>query len=131
MGRTIAVDDFARRQWGADYKGLVIKGMSEEAVEEKVNKIFTANPDSLKDGYAPFCKHLFVPNFLEGALVEAVPITEDNKHHLRTEYQARKPGELPVLVRWFPIGTVEAPPATHLDLIREALSFLLPGLDQI
>jgi hypothetical protein len=115
----IVVDDFARRQWKEDYKGLVIKGMSEDALEEKVNELFQKDSGALKDGYAPFCKHLFVPNFLEGALVDAVPITDDNMHKLRTEYQARKPGELAVLTRWFPLGEVQAPPATHLDLIRE------------
>jgi hypothetical protein len=122
-GRMIVVDDFARRQWKEDYKGLVIKGMSEEALEEKVNELFQKDPGALKDGYAPFCKHLFVPNFLEGALVDAVPITDDNIHKLRTEYQARKPGELAVLTRWFPLGEVQAPPATHLDLIRERTPF--------
>ena len=116
-GRTIAIDDFLRRQWKDDYKGLVIRGMTEEQLEARVNEIFDKDPTALKDGYAPFCKHLFVPNFLEGALVDAVPITKDNEHLLRSEYQARKPEELPVLGRWFPLGSVTAPQATHLDLI--------------
>jgi len=115
-GKMIAVDDFARRQWASDYKGLVIK-MSEEEVEKRVNEIINKDPSALKDGYAPFCKHLFVENFLPGAKVEAVPITAENEHNLRSEYQARKEGELAVLQRWFPVGTVDLPDATHLDLI--------------
>eukprot|EP00284_Hemiselmis_tepida_P000058 CAMPEP_0174944514 /NCGR_PEP_ID=MMETSP1355-20121228/79345_1 /TAXON_ID=464990 /ORGANISM="Hemiselmis tepida, Strain CCMP443" /LENGTH=203 /DNA_ID=CAMNT_0016191827 /DNA_START=16 /DNA_END=627 /DNA_ORIENTATION=+ len=114
--KMIALDDFARRQWSSDYKGLVIQ-MSEEEVERRVNEMCGGDESKLKEGYAPFCKHLFVPNFLPGARVEAVPITPDNEHLLRSEYQARKEGELAVLQRWFPIGSVEAPEATHLDLI--------------
>lgn len=29
----------------------------------------------LAEGYAPFCKHVFVPNFIEGTKVGAVAIT--------------------------------------------------------
>ena len=39
--------------------------------------------------YAPFCKHLFVPCFLPDAVVEAVPITPDNRHLLRSDYEVR------------------------------------------
>ena len=38
----------------------------------------------------------FVPCFLPGAKAEAVPITDDNRHLLRSEYQARTADELPV-----------------------------------
>ena len=31
----------------------------------------------------------------------AIPITDDNRHLLRSAYEARTPAELPVLVRWF------------------------------
>ena len=114
--RALRLDSFAKRQWSAEYKGLVIK-MPMEELEAKVNELYWRNPEALQDGYAPFCKHLFVPCFLEGARSEAVPITDDNKALLQSEYQARTEQELPVLVRWFPVGSVEAPPATHLDLI--------------
>ena len=33
----------------------------------------------LVDGYAPFCKHLFVPNFC-GAAVQNLEITDQNRH---------------------------------------------------
>lgn len=37
----------------------------------------------LVDGYAPFCKHIFVPNFT-GAPVGALPITDANRHLLQS-----------------------------------------------
>lgn len=115
--RIIALDAFARRQFKPDYKGLIIKGISEEELETKVNELYHQNPAGLKDGYAPFCKHLFVPCFLPDAVVEAVAITPENQQLLRSDYEARKPEELPVLVRWFPKELVKATPATYLDLI--------------
>lgn len=39
----------------------------------------------LKDGYAPFCKHLFVENFTETVL-PLVKITPANQHLLRSVY---------------------------------------------
>ena len=36
--------------------------------EKKVNEYFESGSTPLVDGYAPFCKHLFVPNFA-GSLV--------------------------------------------------------------
>lgn len=51
------------------------------------------------DGYAPFCKHIFVPNFV-GAKLGALPIKDTNRHLLRCGYSRRRPEELPVLTRW-------------------------------
>ena len=33
----------------------------------RVNEFYLANKENggLKDGYAPFCKHLFIPNFTD------------------------------------------------------------------
>jgi hypothetical protein len=47
--------------------------------------------------YAPFCKHLFVPCFLPDATVEAVPITPENRHLLRSDYEV--PRNPPPLAR--------------------------------
>lgn len=82
--RALRLEGFAKRQWNADYKGLVIQ-MPMEELEAKVNELYWQNPAALQDGYAPFCKHLFVPCFLEGACAEAVPITDDNKQQLLSE----------------------------------------------
>lgn len=36
--------------------------MSKDEFMNKLNEIYLKEPN-LIDGYAPFCKHLFVPNF--------------------------------------------------------------------
>lgn len=50
------------------------------------------------DGYAPFCKHIFVHNFV-GARLGAMQITDANRHLLQCGYSRRRPEELPVLAR--------------------------------
>ncbi|EDO07734.2 hypothetical protein BBOV_III001670 [Babesia bovis T2Bo] len=72
----------------------------------------------LTDGYAPFCKHLFVENFTD-VTAGYLPITNENIHLLRSGYVARTKTELPVLSRWFPKSTVEKElvRASYLDVI--------------
>ena len=70
----------------------------------------------LKDGYAPFCKHLFVPNFTP-AILSYAEITPENESLLKTKYEARREGELPVLVRFFPEGSFKPKVAEYLDII--------------
>lgn len=71
----------------------------------------SAAPSQVKlvDGYAPFCKHLFIPNFTP-ARGSCLEITSENEHLLRSGYEARTEQELPVLVRWFPADSVQEPP---------------------
>jgi hypothetical protein len=90
--------------------------------ENIVNQRFQAS--LLKDGYAPFCKHLFVENDFTNAVPNVLKITPENEHLLRSEYQARNERELPVLTRYFPASSVdtctssiEIPKAKYLDLI--------------
>ena len=52
----------------------------------------------LVDGYAPFCKHLFVPNFV-GATLNSLQIDDSNRHLLVSGYSKRRPEELAVLTR--------------------------------
>ena len=54
---------------------------------------------ALVPGYAPFCKHIFVPNFV-GAKLGALPITDSNRRHLQCGYSRRRPEELAVLTRF-------------------------------
>jgi len=70
----------------------------------------------LLDGYAPFCKHLFVPNFTSTKSA-FVKITEENRPFIVSEYKARRPDELPVLTRWLPRQKVKVTKAKYLDLI--------------
>lgn len=73
--------------------------------------------DILIDGYAPFCKHIFMPNFCQ-ASATSLPITEENEGLLKTKYEARTEKELAVLVRYFPKEKIKTKPvAKYLDLI--------------
>ena len=57
------------------------------------------------DGYASFCKHIFVRNFV-GARLGAMQITDANRHLLQCGYSRRRPEELPVLTRCLPWKSV-------------------------
>ena len=56
---------------------------------------------NLVDGYAPSCKHIFIPNDFTNAQVNVLPITAENQSALRTSYERRNELELPVLTRFF------------------------------
>ena len=77
-----------------------------------------ANPYSgyWAPGYAPFCRHLFVPNFTD-ARMGVHEITPENRHLLQSDYVARRDGELPILTRWFNSADVEPAECSWLDII--------------
>lgn len=71
-----------------------------------------------------FVRHIIVRNFTD-AMSGVAEITDANRHHLRSEHRARHEGELAVLTRWFPEGTVEVEEAEWLHLVlysREQLA---------
>lgn len=123
----IVLDDFAKRQFICDefgddtYAGTKIPVPANDFMARVHAHVRTHSPrthELLVDGYAPFCKHVFIPNFDDRIVDPAVRITPDNEHLLRTCYDARTPDELPVLIRYFPAdGDVKPAPATFLDLI--------------
>lgn len=119
--KSLVVDPFCFRQFAENeqsqqYLGTVFS-LSVSDFEKIVNERYDER--LLLDGYAPFCKHLFVKNDFTDAQVNVLPITPDNEHNLRTEYQARNEKELPVLSRYFPKKLVgdNLPVAKYLDLI--------------
>ena len=75
--RTFVVDPFCARQFDEASKKTPFISMSIEDFEAKVNEMAGVEP-TLHDGYAPFCKHLFVENFV-GATVNVLPITPENE----------------------------------------------------
>ena len=82
--------------------------------EEIVNARFV-DESHLKDGYAPFCKHLFLENDFTEAKVNVLPLTKENEGLVRTEYHARNEKELPILQRFIPlelVGGEESLPGT-------------------
>lgn len=71
---------------------------------DKINELYhdKSNNIELKEGYAPFCKHLFVPNFIGDSLkCQIIEINDKNEKYLKTDYVQRREEELPVLMRWF------------------------------
>jgi len=114
-GDVFFLDGFALRQWDdPGYSGTKISFDKAEFVR-KVHE-FHRQGAPLVDGYAPFCKHIFVPNFV-GAKVGALRITASNRSLLRSGYRRRRPEELAVLSRWFDRADVEPPLAKMLDVI--------------
>ena len=53
-----------------------------EEVEARVNELYVSGKVTLKEGYAPFCKHIFVPNWTP-TLNQTVEITPENEALLR------------------------------------------------
>ncbi|WP_281784235.1 DUF3228 family protein [Sinimarinibacterium flocculans] len=74
-----------------------VQGATPEAFEAHLN---AHPPLKVLDGYAPFCKLHVHRNWTQTRCL-TVPITDDNRHLLRSGYEARTRDELPVLVRWF------------------------------
>lgn len=92
-----------------------IQGVSADEFESHLN---AHEPIQVLDGYAPFCK-LFVYENWTDTRVMAVRITKANRDFLRSAYEARVEGELPVLNRWFDglTGELSPPKARYLLVI--------------
>jgi Protein of unknown function (DUF3228). len=100
---------FARtRLFPRQPRGNTIQDCSAEEFERYLNE---HEPLKVIDGYAPFCK-LHVHRNWTSTRCLTVPITDANRHLLRSAYEARSREELPVLVRWF--EGVEPPVANYL-----------------
>ncbi|MCG6884161.1 MAG: DUF3228 family protein [Silicimonas sp.] len=105
----IAMTEFALRNWQEGASTRVL-GLSPDDLTAQCN----VSDRPLADGYAPFCKHLFLPNDSETRAAFA-PITDETRPFLRSGYLARRQGERAVLERW--IEGMEAPRAIWLDVI--------------
>lgn len=96
----------------------------------KVNEWYeaqvAAGENPLTEGYAPFCKLLFIPNFVPGLPDSILPITEKTIPFLKSDYVARTDKELPVLTRWFPKDDVQ-----HLVEEAKYLCIILYSREQI
>ena len=109
---SIVLTPFARpRLFPRVPRGNTIQDITPEQFEAHLNR---ETPHIVLDGYAPFCK-LHVHRNWTSTRCLTVPITEDNRHLLRSGYEARNREELPVLVRWF--EGVESPRAKYLVVI--------------
>jgi len=103
MKKALVIDAFCMRQWDNNYVGTRLSSiLTPEALEQACNEYYIANGGevSLKEGYAPFCKHLFVPNAWDKIKTGIMEITKENSCLLRSGYEARTPKELPVLGKY-------------------------------
>ncbi|PKM16131.1 MAG: DUF3228 domain-containing protein [Gammaproteobacteria bacterium HGW-Gammaproteobacteria-2] len=117
---SIILTDFARtRLFPRTTRRNTIQDITPEQFERHLNAV---SPLRVLDGYAPFCK-LHVHRNWTSTRCLAVPITEHNRHLLRSGYEARSSDELPVLVRWF--EGVEPPVAEYLIVILYSREQLL------
>lgn len=105
----IAITDFALKHW-EDGASTRIVGLTPEELVDLCNR----SDAPLTEGYAPFCKHLFLQNPSETRAAFA-PITDETRPYLISGYLARRDGERAVLERWF--EGMEAPRAIWLDVI--------------
>lgn len=106
---SIVLTDFARpRLFPREPRRNTIQDTTPEAFERHLNSV---PPLQVLEGYAPFCRLHVHLNWTSTRCL-AVPITEANRHRLRSDYEARTDAELPVLVRWF--EGIEPPVANYL-----------------
>lgn len=110
--RYVNIDAFCLRQFNSAFKGAYISSLTPEQCEQVINNAIQSLLDAsstsnasfeslLVDGYAPFCKHLFIKNPVEELFSPIIEITSKNEHLLKSGYEKRKENELPVLERWF------------------------------
>jgi len=117
---SIFLTPFARaRLFPKERRRNTIQDCAPDEFERRLND---EPPFKVLDGYAPFCK-LHVHRNWTSTPCLTVPVSDANRHLLRSAYEARTKDELPVLVRWF--EGVEAPVANWLIVIlysREQLA---------
>ena len=73
-----------------------IPGITPADFEKEINR---RTPVLEMEGYAPFCKLFFYENWTK-AQAGVVPLTDELIPFVRTEYEARRETELPVLMRY-------------------------------
>ena len=106
---SIELTPFARaRLFPSPPRANTIRDCTPEEFTQRLNQ---EPPTRVLPGYAPFCRLHVHPNWTSTRCL-TVPITDANRHQLRSAYEARTREELPVLVRWF--EGVEAPVARWL-----------------
>lgn len=106
---SIELTDFARRRlFPGDGRRTAIQDITPAQFTERLN---AEAPVAVLPGYAPFCR-LHVHRNWTSTKCSVIAITDDNRHQLRSAYEARSREELPVLVRWF--EGLEPPVANYL-----------------
>jgi hypothetical protein len=116
----IVLTEFARpRLFPREPRRNTIQDVSPAQFARHLNE---QDPVKVLPGYAPFCS-LHVHRNWTSTRCLTIPVTDANRHQLRSAYEARNSSELPVLVRWF--EGLEPPVADYLIVIlysREQLA---------
>lgn len=108
----ILMTDFARpRLFPREPRPNTIQDITASGFERYLNE---HPPLKVLKGYAPFCV-LHVHRNWTSTRCLTVPVTDANRHLLRSGYESRNRSELPVLARWF--EGVEPPAASYLIAI--------------
>lgn len=108
----IVLTPFARtRLFPRQPRANTIQDCTPGQFEQRLNE---EAPLHVLEGYAPFCR-LHVHRNWTSTRCLTVPITDHNRHLLRSAYEARSRDELPVLVRWF--EGVQPPVADYFVVI--------------
>jgi len=94
--KALVVDPFCFRQFDENDSSKKYSGSVFSVPISEFEDIVNARYDEslLQDGYAPFCKHLFITNDFTSAQVNVLPITPKNESLLRTRYEARNDKEV-------------------------------------
>ena len=116
--KPLILDKFAYRSFDST-KNTNYINMSKDEFVQKVNEVYNSTND-LVEGYAPFCKHLFVKNFVKGLKPCHLEINDEIEPLIISKYDLRQKNELPVLIRYIDLNTVnkeKISDALYLDLI--------------
>lgn len=109
----IVLPEFALSHFDATKHQPAIPGVTPEQFEKEIN---LRQPVLVSPGYAPFCKLLYFKNWTN-AQAGITSITTEILPFIRSEYEARRETELPVLMRYLP-GDI-------LDLVAEYLCVIV------
>lgn len=114
---TIGYTDFVYRQFKEDFKGTNLSKCDKEQLLSDIRKRY--NSVKVVDGYAPFCKLLFMNNPTD-VKTGIIPITMSNQQFLQSDYIKRSKDEKAVLTRFFNIPNNlkhEIPLAKYLMIV--------------
>ncbi len=118
LPKRLILDQFAFRSFDKSRNSNYIN-MDKEEFTKKANELYKSKTQ-LVDGYAPFCKHLFVENFVKSLKSCHLEINEQTEKLIISKYDSRQKNELPVLIRYIDLNSIDRekiPDAKYLDLI--------------
>ena len=124
----IIINPFAYRHWdNPNYSGTHVS-ISKENFLQTVSNYIKEKGGFMKcsyEGYAPFCRHIQMPNFINSTL-DYIEITDEIEPLIKTGYIARQSFELPVLMRW-----VNSSDVKDKLIIADCLNLIFYSRDQV